>query len=318
MIANHYRQSSLIDSFMPKVPQNEFLNNIQKFVDFESFRNILDACYSHEGRPACDPIILFKMLLLERWYRLSDREVVANVEDRITFRKFLCLELGGDVPDDTTLVRFRERLDKNKLFDKLINKFEEQLAKHNINIKAGSITIVDATLMEANTRQKQNDPTHVERLDPGAEIVNRPPKGPITGYKVHISMDAKTRMISQFEVTGAARAEVEHLLVPFGAEAILADKGYHSAKNRRKLKALGVRDCIMKRGARAHPLSEKDKQRNKTISPCRSKIESKFGEMKKWHGLGRAIYRGIQRVAGQVAMTILAVNMKRLVALMPV
>lgn len=302
---------------MPSAPQNEFLNKIENLIDFESFRPTLNASYSNEGRPARDPIVLFKLLLLQRWYNLSDREVILQAQDRITFRKFLKIELGGDVPDDTTLVRFRERLDKNKLFDKLINKFEEQLKKHGIDIKNGRMTIIDATLIEANTRNKHNDPEHIKRLEPGAEVVHRPPKRPMTGYKMHIAMDAETRMISQFEVTGAAQAEVEHLIFPSGTDVLFADKGYHSAKNHKKLKKLGIVDCIMKRGARCHPLSEKDEKRNKLISPCRSKIESKFGEMKKWHLLARAIYRGIERVTRQVVMTVLAVNMKRLTVLMP-
>ena len=310
---NH--QNSLLDGFMREAPENVFLANISKIINLEEFRPMLDECYENIGRCAYDPVVLLKMLLLQKWYNISDREVVAEAADRISFRLFLNLDIDRQPPDDTTLVRFRNRLDENNIYDKLMTKLEKQLIRSGLKIAEGRITIVDATLVEAYTRPKSDDPGHLERLDPGAQITTRPKKGPICGYKVHAAMDAETRIIREVEVTGAARMEVNHLLVPSGTEELMADKGYHSAKNRRKLKARGVRDSIMYRGARAHPLTEEHEQFNRRISPLRSTIESKFGEMKRWNGLRRAIYRGIHRVKRQVILTVLAVNMKRLSAI---
>ena len=309
-------QNSLLNGFMIEVPENVFLTSISKIIDFEKFRPMLDACYESIGRCAYDPVILLKMLLLQRWYNLSDRAVVAEAADRISFRLFLKLDITQQPPDDTTLVKFRNRLEENGLYSKLMAEFDVQLKRSGLKITEGRITIVDASLVEAYTRPKPNDQERLERLDPGAEITNRPKKGPTCGYKMHIAMDAETRIIREVEVTGAAKMEVNHLLVPPGTEELMADKGYHSARNRRRLKERGVRDSIMHRGARAHPLTEQQKAHNRPISRARSTIESKFGEMKRWHGLRRAIYRGIHRVRRQVIMTVLAVNMKRLSAIL--
>ena len=308
-------QGSLLNGFMREIPENKFLANINKIIDFEKCRSMLDECYENIGRCAYDPVILLKMLLLQRWYNLSDRAVVAEAADRISFRLFLNLDIDKQPPDDTTLVRFRNRLDEHDLYNKLMTEFDAQLKRAGLKVTEGCITIVDATLVEAYTRPKSEDPSHLERLDPGAQITYRPKKGPICGYKIHMAMDAETRIIREVEVTGAKKMEVNHLLIPTGTEELMADKGYHSAKNRRKLKEHGVRDRIMYRAARAHPLTKKQEQFNRRISPLRSTIESKFGEVKRWHGLRRAIYRGLNRVRRQVILTVLAVNIKRLSAI---
>jgi len=318
MTAKPRIQRSLVDGFIRDIPENKFLSRIAQLIDFEKFRSMFDACYERVGRAAYDPIVLFKMLLLQRWYRLSDRQIVAEAADRFSFRRFLDLDICDEMPDDTTLVRFRNRLDENGLFDELMAKFDEQLMCHDIKINGGRMTIVDATLVQSYSRPKSDAPEFIERRDPGAQITFRPGKGPICGYKAHIAMDAKTRIIRQVRVTGATNMEVDHLLIPAGTNELMADKGYHSAKNRRKLKESGIRDSIMHRASRGNPLTSNQQEHNKGISRFRSAIESKFGEMKLWHGLARAIYRGIKRVTRQVIMTVMAVNMKRLVAICPI
>ena len=317
MVAKPKIQRSLIDGFVKNVPDNEFLNRVAQMINFEKFRPLLDACYQRVGRAAYDPIVLFKMLLLQMWYRLSDREIVAEAADRLSFRHFLELDICDEMPDDTTLVRFRNRLGENGIFDKLMSIFDEQLIFHNIKIKGGRITIVDATLVQSYSRPKSDAPEFIELRDPGAQVTCRRGKDPLCGYKVHVAMDAKTRIIRQVELTGAAEMEVHHLLVPSGTTELLADKGYHSAENRLKLKESGVIDNIMIRASRGNPLTESQTEHNKNISPSRAKIESKFGEMKLWNRLKRGIYRGIERVWRQVIMTVMAVNIKRLLVICP-
>ena len=96
---------------------------------------------------------------------------------------------------------------------------------------------------------------------------------------------------------------------------MLADKGYCSKNNRDKLRDKTIIDGIMHKRARGKGLDDWQREMNKNISRYRSRIESKFGEMKKWHGLDRAIYYGIDRVKIFIIMTILAVNLKRIVKL---
>ena len=84
-------QGSLLRGFMKEIPENEFLATIDEIIDFEEFRSTLNNCYENFGRCAYDPVILLKLLFLERFYDLSDRVVVAEATDRISFRLFLGL-----------------------------------------------------------------------------------------------------------------------------------------------------------------------------------------------------------------------------------
>ena len=103
-------QQSLLNGFIREIPENKFLKSISKVINFEKFRTMLDNSYESIGRCAYDPVILLKILLLQRWYNLSDRAVVVEVADRLSFGQFLGLDITEQPPDDTTLVRFRNRL----------------------------------------------------------------------------------------------------------------------------------------------------------------------------------------------------------------
>ncbi len=113
MIAKPNNQPSSVSEFMRNIPENAFLSRINDLINFDDFRSMLDAYYKQSVRCAYDPVVLFKMLLFQRWYNLSDRRVVAECMNRISFRRFLNLDICDDLPDDTTLVRFRDRIGKN-------------------------------------------------------------------------------------------------------------------------------------------------------------------------------------------------------------
>ena len=132
-----------------------------------------------------------------------------------------------------------------------------------------------------------------------------------------LGLDAETGLIRTLKLTGSRRNDVNELLsvIPPGTRTIYADKGYHSASNRMGLKDLNIEDRIMYRASRGHPLTLEQREFNQEIIPIRSAIERKFGKLKLWHRLGRAVYRGLNRVYRQMVLTALAVNLKRCVAL---
>lgn len=305
------------DGWLNNLPENEFLEKVKRVIDFDSFREKFKKLYAEGwGRPGYDPVMLFKIVLLQQWYNLSDRSVIAEVSDRISFRRFLGIGFGEPIPDDTTLVRFRNRLEEGGVYNQLITMVEAQLESKGYCLKEGRMTIVDATLVKSHTRPRSCNPDYLKQREPEAETTRREKKLHC-GYKLHMSLDAETELIRAVKLTGSRQNEVNELLnvIPPGTRAIYADKGYHSASNRTALKELDIEDMIMYRAARGHPLTPEKREFNKKVIPIRSAIERKFGELKLWHRLGRAIYWGLNRVYRQVVLAALAVNLKRCVVL---
>jgi transposase len=130
------------------VPENHFLRRLPQAIDFESFRPMLTAAYSpDQGRPALDPVILLKLEVLARQYRLSDREVIAGARFNIGYRLFLGLSLESPLPHHTSMTYFRHRITAERLqqvFDNLVGQARRfGLVKDRLRLK-------DATHIIAN------------------------------------------------------------------------------------------------------------------------------------------------------------------------
>jgi transposase len=134
--------------FESLVPEDHFLRQLLRVVDFESFRPVLTSAYSpDQGRPALDPVVLLKLEILARQYRYSDREVMAAARYHIAYRLFLGLSLDSPLPHDTSMTYFRQRLGPERLqqiFDILVGQARRQgLVKDRLRLK-------DATHIIAN------------------------------------------------------------------------------------------------------------------------------------------------------------------------
>jgi transposase len=130
------------------VPEEHFLRRVLQAVDFESFRPLLTSAYSpDQGRPALDPVVLLKLELLERQYRLSDREVIGAARFNVAHRLFLGLSLESPLPHHTSMTYFRNRLGPQRLqqiFDDLVGQARRLgLVKDRLRLK-------DATHIIAN------------------------------------------------------------------------------------------------------------------------------------------------------------------------
>jgi len=93
-----------------RVPEGHFLVRVDKLIDWSLVERLLESLYSHTGRPSHPPLVLLKILLLQQWFGLSDPQAEAQVKDRLSFMRFVGLGLDDDVPDETTLVRFRHNV----------------------------------------------------------------------------------------------------------------------------------------------------------------------------------------------------------------
>ena len=137
------------------------LKRLPDSIPWESFRPLLEKGYTQErksnaGRKRIDPLILFKMLILQQLFNLSDEEVEFQVNDRRSFEEFVGLGVMNNIPDATTIALFRERLRKADVIEELFEMFEVYLRSKGLQARGGQI--IDATLVpvpkQRNTRQE--------------------------------------------------------------------------------------------------------------------------------------------------------------------
>jgi transposase, IS5 family len=317
----HDSQPDLLDSYLASPPKREVLRDLKGLIRWSRLRTLVKPAYKQggPGQPGKDPVVLIKLLLLERLYALSDVQVVEEAADRLSFREFLGLRASDKVPDDSTLVRFRDRLRAHRLHDLIFEDIEAQLRERGIRVREGAIKIVDASLVEAAVRPPRKDRQTGERqeaLDPDADFTVKKGK-PLYGFKLHMAIDRETGLVTQHTVTPASvhDSQVFEELLDGTEGEVLADKAYDSEKHRRLLREHCTKNSIMRRAVRGKPLSPWHRGHNRNLGRVRGFIEGGFATLKRWRGCGRARYRGLEKFFEQMTWGILAHNLTRAVAL---
>ena len=326
-----------------RTKKKEFFRQIDSIINWKKISQILNKKLNRShidvyGRPCYAPIILFKMMLLQTWYNLSDEGVEEMVNDTLSANEFCDLKVEDRVPDHSTLSRFRKELTELNLMDQLLNKINIQLKKHQVIVNYGS-AIVDATITESPW--KDRIPTYrisEDREDEEKEEKEKPilkmerirrkgsdgegkwlKKGKKTyyGYKQHVASD-KSGMILGVHTVPANEYEgkgLDPLLRKIQKTnkilEVSTDKGYTSKHNSELLKRLKIKDRLQRKAKINSPLSRWEKKFNKSISKYRYVIERTFGSCKKWFKGGIARYKGLLKVHTQHIMQAIAYNLKR-------
>jgi IS5 family transposase len=167
-----------------RLSPGHFLHQIETKLNWQPFAALLQDLYpSHRGRPSYPPLVLFKALLLQQWYGLSDPGLEEAIRDRLSFQRFLGLSLHDPVPDETTICRFRGLLARREVGERLLALLAAQLDAQGLLVKQGSL--IDATLLKAQPRlPHKGHPSP----DPEADWVKKGKDGHL-GYKAHITDD---------------------------------------------------------------------------------------------------------------------------------
>lgn len=307
----------LFDSFMAAPPKNESLERINQLIDWKPLRDLMAKSYAEgAGRQGFDPVLLFKLMLLEQYYKLSDREVVYQASDSLSFRKFLGLGVRDAVPDDTTLVKFRGRLRSAQIFDELFEMITAQMTAHGLVVREGSLRLVDATIVSAAPVMPAKGTPAEELVDPDASFTRKNGKW-YYGYKLHVGQDRETGLIVGHKVTTASLhdSNVFEQLLGAGAGEAMADKAYDTLKNRGHCKEGKIKDSIMHQARGKEILSEEKIANNKRISGVRGTVEGAHATLKRFLRCGRAVYNGLERVSMQLKFGVLAFNLRRYTAL---
>lgn len=315
MLKSPERQKTLEEQWQPNRPMKEcMLDEIDALVDWEPIKKRLEKMYSRDvGRPAIPPLGMFKLLLLEYFYDLSDVRVVEELRDRRSFERFCGIDLLEHTVDDTTLVKFRERLREANLTERLFRIFDKQIEVKGLLIKKG--TLIDSTIVRGQHRPDATG-RDGEVLDPDVAWTRRDGK-PEHGVKVSVSVDEGSDLVRQVVLTPVTVNDQQVFadLVLGDENKVYADKGYASQENRDILASMEIGNGILYKGCYRRKLRGWQVSLNKRNKRHRDNIERKFAEAKKRHGMEQLRYRGIERNWVQVVFTVVVMNLKRVVRL---
>jgi transposase, IS5 family len=317
------------------------LEALNAIIPFESFRAKIEAVVrlvpeerkSNAGRKPFDAVMMFKVLVLQTLYNLADEQLEYQIRDRLSFMRFLGLGLEDVVPDATTVWLFREALSKANLIKALFDRFNGYLNAKGYIARGGQI--VDATIVSApkqhNTRE-ENEAIKAGKIPQGWE--EKPAKNAqkdkdarwtkkheqsFYGYKNHISIDRKHKLIRRYAETDTAVHDSQKLDEVLDkcntSNEVWADSAYRSAESEGKLKARGYKSRIHRRGARNHPLCKRQQAANTTRSRVRARVEHVFADQQ--NAMGGKLVRtiGMARACVKIGLMNLVYNMRRLVQL---
>lgn len=314
-----------------------FLDEIDRLIDWKPLEKILvkklKRVANAVGNPAYPPLPMFKILLLQRWYNLSDVAVEESLYDRFSFVRFIGLSLDHDeVPDSSTICRFRQSLVEKNVLKRLLDKLNQQLEKRGLLVREGAI--VDASVVSSARRPlKVIDVLPQDRDEDSGEAPDvtvsysddadaawlRKGNRAFYGYKIHAATDSRDGYLLGGHVTPANRSDTQELLEilneikPKPGSRIFADKGYSSQSNRETLKQRGLEDGIMHKAARNRALSADQKASNRLISSVRAKVERAFGTLKRGYGFFRTRYLGLAKVELEFLLNAMSFNLKKAV-----
>jgi IS5 family transposase len=310
-------QPSFVEALMAKGSgANAALDRLSGLVKWYRFEKLMAHLRDEEGpgRPGYPVIVLFRALLLQSLYGLSERELEEALADRLSFKRFVGLSLEDAVPDHTVLNRFRNLLIKQGLLEKLFGELDRQLENAGLILKRG--TMLDATLIQAvSAPPKQDRPS----IDPDARFTGRQGKGSFTfGYKAHVGVDEGSGLIRAVLTTPANvndTTPADYLIR--GDEAVVwADAAYDTHARRARLKAEGKKPRIARRPNKHHPdLPARLKRYNRLIARRRAAVETTFATLKCRMRLTRIRYVGLTKATAQVLLAAIAFNMRRWAAI---
>jgi len=304
--------ASFADAFMaPGVGRNARLERIEELFDWPAFAALLKPVRSEMGRKGYPALSLFKALLLQQWYGLSDPGMEEALLDRLSFRRFCGFALADATPDETTFVRFRAALAGHRIAEALFTELGRQLDARGLVLKQG--TLIDASLVEAAVARPAGPSGTRSGLDPDADWTRRGNKSHF-GYKAHLAVDQGSGLIRDAALTSAKVNDTEaaDALVQGDEGAVYADKAYESKARRKRLKDAGIKDRIMHRSHKnQNGLPYWQKLRNKLIAPIRAAIERPFGVLKRSYGYRRVRYRGLARNTSHLFLLCIALNLRR-------
>jgi len=324
---------------LEKISQtNDPLLKLNARIPWEIFRSLLEENLTKEsrGQGGCRPydyVMMFKIMILQRYYNISDDKMEFAILDRLSFMRFLGLSMSDRVPDAKTIWNFREQLRRKGIVEKLFAFFTEELQKQGLIANEGKI--IDASFIEVpiqrNTRQENKDikegnvpeqwnenPHKLARKDTDARWTKKNGRN-YYGYKNHIKVDGKSKLIDAYTVTDASvhdSQETEAVLSEADkGQSLHADSAYSGEPISLVVEQKQMINQIHEKGYRNTPLTEEQKESNRIKSKVRARVEHIFGFVE--NSMNGSFIRtiGIKRAVALVGLMNLTYNMFRAIQL---
>lgn len=307
------------------------LARLDRIVNWQAFLPTIEKALGREdavsaGRKPYPTLFMFKILIFQSLYNLSDENTERELLKNLLARRFVGLSGRQFGPDFTTIWRFKEALTRAGVIEALHEAFHKQLDEMGFQASKGQI--VDASIVEApRQRNSREENEAIKRGEaPDWPEVKRRQKDVDArwtkkneqshyGYKNHIAVDVKHKFIRQYKVTAANVHDSQvflELLAPNTSREVYADSAYHSEESQERLKGLGYRPHIQRKGQKNHPLSDWEKQGNRVRSRLRSRVEHVFGAQLQRAGTLLVRCIGLARASVKIGLRNLAYNMDRL------
>lgn len=280
-----------------------FFAEIEPHLPIDEWMKIIAPFYyertKHGGRPPKPLEIILRTYLVQNFFSLSDEATEDAVCDILSVRKFVGISTNdGDIPDKSTICRFRNLLTEHGLQEKLFEQVVHSLSEKGLIMKKG--TIVDSTIIESSTSKRNQEKSHDKESAWTKKAGNYK-----HGYKAHIGVDAQSGMVTSNKTTAANIHDVNigNELLHGNEEYAYGDSGYLGIEKHRNALSKG-KYRIMSRPSQIKKLPEEQQEaarlQQRSIASVRSKVEHCFGTVKKLFGWHRTRYRGLKKNAAKM------------------
>lgn len=311
------------------------LEKISSVIDFEFFRPTLESKLlntqkkNNAGAKPYDVVMMFKIIILQRYYGLMDTQVEYQILDRISFKKFLGLESGDKVPDEKTVWLFRENLTKGGVVELLFSQFVSFLEEKNLIFNEGKLVDASFTIAprqrntpEENEKIKKGEgadlwtdqPNKKRHKDIDARWVKKNGEN-FYGYKNHAKVDSKSKFINKYVVTDASvhdsQALDDLLDNKDKGQPLYADSAYTGQNQEETIVKYEMKNEVHEKGYKGNPLTEEQIAKNNIKSKTRARVEHVFGFMEQ--SMKGLIVNsiGITRATGIIGLINLTYNLFR-------
>jgi IS5 family transposase len=279
---------------------------------------------------------MLKLILLGQWNSLSDEELEYSLRVRLDFIAFCGFDIDDNVPDETTICRFRNKLIERDLIDLILTEVNDQLQMNNLKVKKANLAVIDATLIESNARpnrtktiekniatdreEKQISNNEIgnltieesESVDPDATWLKKGNKYHF-GYKSFATTDEEG-YIDKTKTIPANQSEINQMEdMVTDCDEFSGDKGYDSKGNREILRNKKIKTRIMYKKPKGKPMTIWQKKFNKAVSKRRFIVEQSFGTLKRRFKFNKASYFTTKKVNAQFTLKAICLNLLKAV-----
>ena len=310
-------QRSFADDLVVSHDAVEELDDVHELINWIRIENLLKEIHTRiKGERAWPPLIMYKALLLQSWYGLSDPALEKQLARDLLFRRFVGLSLSESIPDHSTFWRFRNLLEELQLNESLLEEVNLQLGDQGLLIRSGEISIIDASIIQAKNNRPNTgkDGKSTQDQEAAYNIKNGSDgkRKSTYGFKAHINVE-EDGYIKRYDFTAGNvhDSQVFETLLTGTEKEAYADSAYKSKERDDSLHDKRIGNRILERAYRNRPLTSEQKRSNRLSSGTRSIVERTFGVLKLHHAMAHARYIGLSRNKARFGLMCVAHNIKR-------